>query len=80
MSVVQEVKLPDSLMKYVKELAEREGVTIDQFVASAIAEKASAWGSVDYLKQRAKRASREKFLAALAEVPDAEPDEWDKLD
>lgn len=80
MSVVQEVRLPDYLMNQVKKLAEQEGFSVDQFIASAVAEKASAWASLDYLKERAKRGSREKFLAALAKVPDAEPDEEDRLD
>jgi hypothetical protein len=80
MSVVQEVKLPEYLMKHVRELAEREGVSVDQFIASAVAEKASAWTTLDYLKIRAERGSREKFLAALAMVPDVEPDPKDRLD
>ena len=29
---------------------------------------------VDYLEERAKRGSREKFLAVLAKVPDVAPD------
>jgi hypothetical protein len=31
--------LPDSLLKRARELAEREGVTLEQFIASALAEK-----------------------------------------
>ncbi len=80
MSVVQEVRLPDYLMKHVRELAEREGVSVDQFIASAVAEKASAWTTLDYLKKRAERGSREKFLAALEKVPSVEPDPEDRLD
>jgi len=78
MNVIQEVKLPNYLINHVRELAEREGVTIDQFIASAVAEKASAWSSLDYLEERAKRGSREKFLAAMAEVPSVEPDPSDE--
>ncbi len=80
MNVIQEIKLPNYLINHVRELAKREGVTVDQFIASAIAEKASVWSSLDYLDERAKRGSREKFLAAMAKVPNVEPDEWDKLD
>ena len=80
MNVIEQVKLPDFLMKHVRELAEREGVSVEQFIASAVAEKASAWTTIDYLKKRGERGSREKFLAALEKVPAVEPDEHDRLD
>ena len=79
MSVIESVSIPESLLKKVKELSEKEGITIDQFVSSAIAEKASAWSTVEYLQERAKRGSREKFLKALSKVPNVEPAEEDKI-
>lgn len=79
MTVIENVAIPESLFKQVRELAEKEGISLEQFVSSAVAEKASAWLTVEYLKKRAERASREKFLQALNKVPNSEPDEWDKL-
>ncbi len=67
-------------MKYVRRLAERDGISVDQFVASAIAEKASSWDTIEYLNERAKRGSRDKFLEALSKVPAVEPVEPDRLD
>ncbi len=49
-----------------------------QFVASAVAEKISALETEDFLNERAKRASRKKFDAALSKVPDREPDKHDR--
>ena len=80
MNVMEQVKLPDYLINHVRRLAEREGITVDQFIASAVAEKASAWTTVDYLKKRGERGSREKFLAALEKVPAVEPDPEDRLE
>jgi hypothetical protein len=80
MSVLDGIMVPDSLMKHVRRLAEREGISVDQFIASAIAEKASAWDTLEYLKERANRGSHDKFLKALSQIPDVEPDEWDKID
>ncbi len=80
MTVIENVAVPESLLKQVRELSEKEGITIDQFVSSAIAEKASAWTTIEYLKDRAKRGSREKFLQALSKVPKIEPDEDDRID
>lgn len=79
MSLIESVSIPESLLKKVKELSEKEGITIDQFVSSAIAEKASAWSTVEYLQERAKRGSREKFLKALSKVPKIEPAEEDRI-
>ncbi|GAB6163501.1 hypothetical protein JCM12298_26610 [Desulfothermus naphthae] len=73
------VRLPNSLHETVRELSKKEGISINQFIASALAEKISALMTLDYLKKRAKEASRDKFLDALKEVPDVEPFEYDKL-
>jgi hypothetical protein len=71
--------LPDSLHKGVKELALKEGISINQFVATAVAEKIAALRTEEYLQERARRASRAKYEAALAQAPDVEPDEHDRL-
>jgi predicted transcriptional regulator len=73
------LRLPDSLHKQVKKLAEKEGISMNQFITLAVAEKMSALMTVDYLKERARRGSREKFEAVLAKVPDVEPEEYDRL-
>lgn len=78
MSMVEEV-IPDSLMKQIRELAEREGVTVEQFISSAAAEKAAAWMTVEYLRARAARGDRKSFERALERVPDVEPEEHDNL-
>jgi hypothetical protein len=73
------LRLPDSLHRQVKELAAQEGISINQFVATAVAEKMSALMTEDYLRERASRGSRAKYEAALAQVPDVEPDEYDRI-
>lgn len=73
------VRLPESLHEKVRELAERDNVSINQFITLALAEKISAMMTEEYLAERAKRGSREKFDAVLHKVPDVEPDEQDQL-
>jgi len=73
------VHLPHSLHTKVKEVAQQDGISPDQFIATAIAEKLSALLTVDYLRQRADRSSQEAFERALSEIPDVEPEEYDKL-
>jgi hypothetical protein len=73
------LRLPESLHKKVRELAEQEDVSINQFIATAVAEKMSALLTLEYLEQRAKRGSRAHFRSILRRVPDvpAVPgDEW----
>ncbi|HYH78292.1 MAG TPA: toxin-antitoxin system HicB family antitoxin [Longimicrobium sp.] len=72
------LRLPDSLHKGVRELASREGISINQFIATAVAEKMAALMTEDYLGERARRGSRAKYEAALAQVPDAEPADYDR--
>jgi hypothetical protein len=59
-------------------LAQREGVSINQLITTAVAEKMSALLTEEYLETRARRGSREKFEAVLRKVPSDEPDPWDR--
>ena len=65
--------MPESLARQLRECAAKEGVTLDQLLSSAAAEKLSALLTVDHLRQRALRAKREDFLAFLAASPDVQP-------
>ena len=73
------IRLPHSLHVKVREVAQQDGVSIDQFIATTLAEKLSAFMTIDYLRQRACRSSKEAFDRALSEIPDVEPEEHDKL-
>ena len=73
------LRLPESVHEKVRELARQDGVSINQFISTAVAEKMSALMTLDYLENRAKRGSRKKFLEAMSKVPDVEPPEYDKL-
>jgi hypothetical protein len=67
------LRLPDSLHKRAREVAKREGTSINQLIATALAEKLSALDTVAYLEARAAPASRKDFLRALGNVPSGEP-------
>lgn len=79
MSSVLSLRIPKSLHNQVRELAEEEGVSMNQFVMLALAEKVATLQTIDYLEERAKRGSREKLLAILSKAPDVEPEEFDRL-
>ena len=73
------LRFPNSLHKKLGDLARREGVSINQLVNSAVAEKMATLMTVDYLQERAKRGTRKKFQAVLAKVLNKEPEAFDKL-
>jgi hypothetical protein len=73
------IHLPDSLHKMARQLADKENISINQLITLALAEKISALTTEDYLKERAARGDRDKFLAAMAKVADIEPEEDDRL-
>jgi uncharacterized protein (DUF1778 family) len=73
------LRLPDSLHEQIRKLASADGISINQFIRTAAAEKLAALMTVEYLEQRARRGTREKFEAALDRLPDVEPADEDKL-
>jgi predicted transcriptional regulator len=73
------IQLPDSLKRQVERLALHDGISVEQFVTLAAAEKVSALETESQLAKRAARANRDAFLDVMAKVPDAEPEPWDRL-
>jgi HicB family len=73
------LRLPESLHRHLGEVAEQEGVSINQLINSAVGEKMSALWTEQYLSARAKRGSRKRFMAALSRVPNQEPSANDRL-
>ena len=62
-----------------RELAKEEGISVNQFIVLAVAEKIAAISTIEYLEKRAKRGSRERFLEILNKAPDVEPEEFDRM-
>ncbi len=63
------LRLSDSLHATAQDLAARDNISLNQFIATAVAEKVSVLGTVDILKERAKRGDRTKYLAVLDKAP-----------
>ena len=73
------LRLPNSVHRHIKEIAKREGVSVNQLISSAVSEKVSAIATEDYILKRVKKANRKKFREILDKVPSREPMEKDKL-
>ncbi len=74
--VTFELTLPDSLYERVQEAARRGGVTVEQFITAAVAEKLAA---DVFLNARGRRSTRPLFESAPAQVLDAPPRPGDEL-
>jgi len=74
------VRLPESLHKRIKDLARREGYSINQFLATAAAEKMSALLTLEYLREEAAQGNRADFEGFLDRVPSVEPIETDRVE
>lgn len=73
------LRIPDSLHRRVRELARKDKTSINQFIATALAEKISALMAEEYLEERAGRGSRRKFERALSKVRDVPPGDYDEM-
>jgi HicB family len=72
------LKLPVSIKEAAARLAKEDGVSLNQWIASAVAEKVGTVQTAAlFLKQRAGDAKPEDLLPLLREAPDvpAEPDD-----
>ena len=73
------VRLPKSIHEQLKEIAAEEGISMNQFISITLAEKLASLKTMKYLEERAERGSKEQLLKVLANAPDEEPEEYDRL-
>lgn len=59
------LRLPKSLKEKVVKSAKRDGISVNQFIALAVAEKVSALETERFFAERARRGDRETFRALL---------------
>ncbi len=73
------IELPESMCRKVAELARADGISVEQFVATATAEKLATLLTTDYLRREAASGSRTDFERVLRKVPDVPPEPYDEL-
>ena len=72
-------KIPDALFRQAKTIADDEEMTLDQFIALALASQISSWNVGKTFADRAAKGDWEKARKILAKVPDTEAEDYDKL-
>ena len=74
------LKLPQSVKEAAQRLAKADGVSLNQFIASAVAEKVGTLNAVDeFLKDRAGSSSPSDMLPILGAVSDSDPSPSDEI-
>ena len=73
------LRLPRSIKAAVEKMARSEGTSMNQFVATAVAEKLAVLGTADYFSERKSRADLVAFKRLLKRKGGAAPREGDEL-
>ena len=73
------LRLPNSIHRHAKRLADEEGISVNQLISSAIAEKLSAIDTEKYLSDRAARGSVSKFRKVMRKIPAGKVEAGDEL-
>lgn len=74
------LKLPASVKAAAARLAREDGVSLNQWIASAVAQKVGAVETAAaFFQRRAAGAKPDDLSAILARVPDRDPDTGDEL-
>lgn len=74
------LRLSESIRRAAEDLARQDGVSLNQFVATAVAEKVSALHTATYFRRRAAQADRAKFDQVLARLGGLPPRNGDEIE
>ena len=70
------VAVPDDLYNKAAEVAAKDQVSVEEFVSAALANRLAGR---EYIESKARLFCREDFEKALENIPEAEPEEYDRL-
>lgn len=74
------IRLSNSVHESIKLSARRGGISVNQFIASAAAEKMASFQTLDYLRREAALGKHEDFEQFLRGVPDVPAQTSDFID
>jgi hypothetical protein len=73
------IRLTNSVHESIKILARQDGISVNQFIASAVAEKMASFQTLDYLRCEAALGKQDDFERFLQAVPDVAPAAGDEI-
>ncbi len=73
------LRLPEGLMDEARRMAEVQGISINQFLSTLIAERIGELKAFEHVKARVERGNGKKARAVLARAPDRRPLAGDEM-
>lgn len=73
------VSLPDSVRERVEHFAREDGVSVDDFLATVIAQRIAVAEANSYIQQRGAKSNSTRMLELLEKAPDIEPEAYDRI-
>ena len=73
------LRLPETLMSEARDMAEAEGVSINQFLATLIAERIGEMKGLSQVRARIERANPSRARAILGRAPARKPAKGDEM-
>jgi len=73
------LRLSESVRQAAEKAAERDGVSLNQFINLAVAEKTAALTGAEMVARRAARADRARFDAVMSRIGREEPQAGDEV-
>lgn len=73
------LRLPNSVHRHIRRISTQDGVSINQFIVSAVSEKISAITTEELIATRAQRAKKDAFKKLLDRVPHRVPMSGDEI-
>jgi hypothetical protein len=74
-----QLRLPEAIHNKIRKIAKRENLSINQLLVNSISNEVIRYETMQFFAERARDFNEDDFLAALQEIPEVEPEEYDEL-
>lgn len=73
------ISIPDSVRSRIEVFADEDGVSVEHFVSTILAQRVAVADADSYVRQRGMRGSPERLLKLLSTAPDIPPEPEDQI-
>ena len=73
------ISIPDSVRSRIEFFAGEDGVSVEHFVSTILAQRVAVADADSYIRKRAMRGSSERLLELLSAAPDVLPESQDQI-
>jgi hypothetical protein len=74
-----QIRVPDTILKKIKELAKEECISMNNFIVSSVSNEVIRQETRDFFKKASANFNPEAFAEALAAIPDAPVQDSDRI-